>query len=144
MLINGVTLDFDFFDVDFFEKYQTSNERLVKDIEKIQTEMKSGKYKDYECLKKACNLVFDFFDEVFGEGTSNTLFGDRVNSNDCLNALLEVRIEVEKQKKVSAINNQEKNQLLNSLLNENEQIENNSKITNRVQNTNKKGKKYKK
>lgn len=43
-----------------------------------------------ELIKVQCRAVFEFFNNVFGEGTDKTVFGDSVNLTTCINAFEQV------------------------------------------------------
>ena len=83
--INGIDLEFDLFDADFAEKYQ-------KAMDKVQNKEKS--FKDTGNLAKTirfeCNLIFDFFNELFGEGTDKKIFGEKTNIRECQKAFKDV------------------------------------------------------
>lgn len=86
--INDVELEFDLMDADDAEKF----EKEIKDLQaKEDTEkVKAKNYTMAESIRKQCNLVFDFFDALFGEGTAKKLFGDKTNYRSCMEALAQV------------------------------------------------------
>ena len=67
-----------------------------------------------ELIRAQCTAVFNFFDEVFGDGTAKKVFGKSVNLTTCLNAYediikavnaLGVKLGSMYKGKVNAINN---------------------------------------
>lgn len=80
MLINNVEIeDLDLLDADVAERYQGALEKMEK-AEKIETSNLA------EIIRHECNKVFDFFNEVFGEGTDKKIFGNKTNYRECENA----------------------------------------------------------
>lgn len=81
MLINGVELDCDVLDVAILKKIKQESERVAnieKEIAPIQGEI--------EQIEAMCNIIFEFFNHIFGEGTSKKLFGDKVSLTLCMDA----------------------------------------------------------
>lgn len=64
----------DFEDVDFLEKYHSA---YIKFNNRIKSIKKDGDV--IEKLKKTCKYYRNFFDEIFGNGASNKIFGDKNN-----------------------------------------------------------------
>ena len=71
--INGVELDFNLYDADVVERYEEANDKV---IEMDTPESTKGKRMS-EIIKYRCMIVEEFFDHVFGEGTSEKLFGGK-------------------------------------------------------------------
>ena len=71
---NDVVLEIDMEDVDFQEKYESAFARMGETEKELQ---KIGKLSDI--TKAYCQMFFDLFDDIFGEGTSNRLFGSKRN-----------------------------------------------------------------
>lgn len=68
--INGVTLQADFMDADFMEKFEPAVNKMREEINagKAMQGMTAAKY-------KAMNQTIEtFFDTVFGEGTASSIF----------------------------------------------------------------------
>ena len=80
MILNNVELTFDIYDLEVAEKIEA---------------MQNGEYDVEipsdapltEIIKLRCNTVFDFFDDIFGEGTSNEIFGNKTNLRVCQEVL---------------------------------------------------------
>lgn len=82
MIVNGVNLpDPDVGDLEFLEKYESANYVIVKQSSEIDKFLRRS-----EAVRIQCNLVFDFFNTVFGEGTAKKIFGERVNLKTCIDA----------------------------------------------------------
>ncbi|NFO87912.1 AP endonuclease [Clostridium botulinum] len=82
MLINNVEIeDLDLLDADVAERYQSALIRMEK-AEKIF----GNKTNLAEIIRNECGKVFDFFNEVFGEGTDKKIFGNKTNYRECENA----------------------------------------------------------
>lgn len=96
MKINGVELkDLDILDLEIAEKF----EKINAELQDIQEKIKGVSL--VESIKIQCNFVFDCFNELFGEGTDKLVFGDRTNLEVCTKALMELFVELEKNKQKS-------------------------------------------
>lgn len=84
--INGIELELDIFDAETAEIYEDALDEV-----KNQATVKDGA-KMSDMIRTQCNAVFNFFDEVFGEGTSKEVFGEKTNLMECLRAF-EIVIE---------------------------------------------------
>lgn len=83
MNILGMELEFDFFDADQLEIYEKENMRVVERVkEPTQYEGKSTA----DSIRIQCTVINDFFDAVFGQGTSDKLFKGRNNLKDHMEA----------------------------------------------------------
>lgn len=94
MIINGVELeDIDIYDLEVAENYEKAlkivNESSIKDNSKSLS----------EGIRFQCNLIFDFFNTVFGEGSDKKIFGNRVNLMTCIKAFEEIVSKMNEQKK---------------------------------------------
>jgi len=79
MNINGVELELDIFDADVAEKYDKAIKKVMN-IEDTKS-MSIG-----EGIRTQCKAIFNVFDELFGQGTHERVFGDKVNLLECLKA----------------------------------------------------------
>jgi len=93
MEFRGLELDFDIYDADQAETYEAALERVIQSSRKKVTgeTMAAG-------IRRQCRTVFDFFDDLFGEGTHQEIFGDRTNLRICLDAFREFTNQVNSQK----------------------------------------------
>lgn len=93
MIINGVELaDLDVYDLEVAEKFDKGLKRVAeagKNLEGLSMP---------ETIKVQCNAIFKFFNEFFGEGTAEKIFGDKVNLVTCLKALDEFVSQVRRQR----------------------------------------------
>lgn len=76
IVVLGKELEYDFFDADLLEKYEKENLRVK---ERIQEPTQYDGKTTADSLRIQCGIVNDFFDEVFGNGTSEELFGGKNN-----------------------------------------------------------------
>lgn len=85
MIINGVELDdIDIFDAETAEKCEVAFEKVVEEAKKTEG------LKNSVAIRRQCMVVFNCFNEIFGEGTDKKLFGDKVNLLVCLKAFEEL------------------------------------------------------
>ena len=81
MVINGVELqDLDIFDADVAEKYEDAMEKVSNEMIIIND------LRGSEIIRHQCRVIYNCFDELFGEGTSSKVFGDKYNIVTCLEA----------------------------------------------------------
>lgn len=84
MKFKGLELDFDIYDADQAEAYEAALSRVVEEsAREVPGETLSGG------IRRQCGVVFDFFDELFGEGAHKELFGDKTNLTVCLDTFKE-------------------------------------------------------
>ena len=80
MVINNVELeDLDLLDADMAEKFEKAVNNLQEAESKFTVEGKSLP----QIIRSQCTLIFDFFNDVWGEGTDKKVFGDKVNYRVC-------------------------------------------------------------
>ena len=72
MEINGVTLEFDYYDADQLERVENGILAVQEGCGSLPEGLKLS-----ESIRRQCGLVFAFFDGVFGEGTAGRVFGRR-------------------------------------------------------------------
>lgn len=84
MTINGVELEIDFTDADVLERIDKECEIIDKKASELR--MKKEELSLAEGIRQECEIVKNFFDKVFGEGTSEKLFGKKDSLTECLNA----------------------------------------------------------
>lgn len=94
MIINGVELeDLDIYELEVAERYEKALAKVNEDSNKGNSKSLS------EGIKYQCNLIFDFFNTLFGEGTDKKIFGNKVNLMTCVKAFEEVVLRMNEQKK---------------------------------------------
>ena len=102
MQINGITLTLNVGDAEEMRRY----EQAVKEVYHTAKNMPSNlSYAD--SLQYQCQIIFQFFDHVFGEGSAIKVFGDHVDVLTCLKLYQEVFLQV----------NHEREKLKNSIQN---------------------------
>lgn len=89
----GMELDFDIFDADQAELYEDALRRVQEESAKsVPNEgLADG-------IRRQCGVVFDFFDDLFGEDFHRELFGGKTNLDTCLEAFKEFTSLVDGQK----------------------------------------------
>ena len=93
MLINNVEIeDIDLLDAEVAEKY----EKAI-DILKNKSGLTNEGLGLADTIRKECNLIFNFFNEIFGEGTDKKIFGNKTNYGVCTEALKEVIAQTNEQ-----------------------------------------------
>lgn len=93
MFINNVELpNIDVADALVMEHYEAALDKVAEKMNKLDTK---GKRKS-EVIRIQCKAVFEFLDEVFGEGTAKKVFGESVNLTKCLDTFDLVIAEVNK------------------------------------------------
>ena len=108
MVINNVTLqDIDVADALEMERYEKANDTVSAKMKQLDT---NGKRRS-ELIRIQCTAIFEFFDDVFGEGTAKKVFGESVNLTTCINAYEGVIVAVNKLDK--AVGEQYKSKLGN-------------------------------
>lgn len=91
MTFRGHELDFDLFDAETAEAYEEGVRRVQEaDMPKGETLAQT--------IRRQCSLVFDFFDDLFGDGFHKELFGERTNLTECIDAFAEFAAAVDAQK----------------------------------------------
>lgn len=87
IVILGKELEGDFFDADFMERYETA----TKDLHNKATDARDRKYeKVADAFREQCAVAREYFDRIFGEGTSKDLFGDKMNLRNHMEAIAEL------------------------------------------------------
>lgn len=93
--ICGQELELDLFDADVMDKFEKANNTVVKRAEECK---KNPNLSGAEGIRTMCGVVNDFFDEVFGEGTSDKLFRGKCNLMVSMDAFAAVANESSKMK----------------------------------------------
>lgn len=99
MIINGVEFEnVDFTNADLLEKIDTEAMEVNKKAEKLKNERENLSLA--EGIRQECKIVKEFFDNVFGEGTSKEVFKGNDSLTECLNAYEDVMNAYQEQYKV--------------------------------------------
>ena len=75
--INGLELELDLEDADVFEKTMKAFEQMDEDGRNID---KTGKMPEF--IKRYCEIYYNAFDRIFGEGTGE-IFSGKKNMRNC-------------------------------------------------------------
>ena len=75
VIINDVELHLDTMDADVFERYETR----VKELHHQISQKDYSRISTAEGMRFQCRVVEKFFDDVFGTGTANAVFGEGNN-----------------------------------------------------------------
>lgn len=94
LVIQDVELEFDTLDVNTIAAYEKALARFNQGLADIDND-------DHESLadtmRKQCRLVFQFFNDLFGEGTDKEIFGSKENLGLCIDAFEQVVLEMQRQ-----------------------------------------------
>ena len=85
-IVNGVAIEYDTFDLVNMELFGTEVERLKDFADSINGKQYNAFADSVSDLREMCDGIKDFFDCVVGEGTSEKVFGTRVNALDMTQA----------------------------------------------------------
>ena len=81
MIVNGVQLpDPDTGDVIFMEKFEKECDLISQKANDIQGMTRA------QAIRRQCEAIFTFFDNVFGKGAAKKIFGETVNLTVCVDA----------------------------------------------------------
>ena len=90
MTINGYEMNVDLTDADVIEKIEKGVQNLYEEAEKLKELSKDDKITTAEGIRQECKVLKDFFDYVFGEGTSEKIFKGKDSLSLCLKAYEDV------------------------------------------------------
>ena len=86
MKIRNIDVDFDFLDADDVERFENEAKRVIEECKlKDKEEMSYA-----EVIREECNIIDNFFNNVFGEGTSEKIFKGKKNLNDHIKAFQDI------------------------------------------------------
>ena len=102
---NDVELEIDMEDYDFLQKYEKAFDAMGIKEEKLQ---KIGSQS--EIVKEYCEMFYQLFDDIFGSGTGDKLFGGKKNVRICEECYKDFIFEC---KKVVQEANKRKNAMMN-------------------------------
>ena len=78
MKINGKEFEFDIADVESMEKY----EKALNSIQ-LKTKNEQKYTSSAQKMKAACEMVFEFFNDLLGPDASEIIFGGKMNARVC-------------------------------------------------------------
>lgn len=73
-VLNGKEIEFDVAELDNFERYEAGITKIGEELKQEHDGETSS-----EKLRRMCNAILDYFDDVIGEGTSESIFKGRIN-----------------------------------------------------------------
>lgn len=88
-------VEFEFSDVENYKRYEKA---LEKYMEKVQ-ETKQLEGKEGDGREKLCKIIYDFFDELLGQGSAIQILGEKPNFKTSLEAMYGVLKEKQKSDK---------------------------------------------
>lgn len=88
MTINGVEFEIDFTDADVIQKIDEGNEKVQKKIEELEKNIEE--ISPAEGIRQECTILKEFLDYVFGDGTSEKIFGVKNSLRECLKAFEDI------------------------------------------------------
>jgi len=97
MNLNGVELDVDFTDADLIEKIEEGRLKVESEIKELQKN--KNDLSPAEGIRQECKIVKDFIDYVFGDGTSEKIFGNKSSLKMCIEIFEDIFNERDKQLK---------------------------------------------
>lgn len=86
MKILNKEIEFDFSDVESYKRYENS---LEKYMERVQ-ETKELKGKEGVGRGSFCKIIYDFFDDLLGQGSAFQILGEKLNFKRSLKAMDEI------------------------------------------------------
>lgn len=87
LIINGIKLEGDLMDADFMEKFESS---MIKMHDSAQAKKRENFPTAAANYRAQCEVVNTCFDEIFGAGTAQKLFGGKMNVMEHLKAIEKV------------------------------------------------------
>lgn len=87
LIINGIKLEGDLMDADFMEKFESS---IIKMRDSAQAKKRENFPTAAANYRAQCEVVNTCFDEIFGDGTAQQLFGGKMNVMEHLKAIEKV------------------------------------------------------
>lgn len=85
-ILNVELEDLDLMDADIASKYEIA-------IDALQSKQKNKQLENLsisEVIRMECGFIFDFFNQIWGEGADKKVFGEKTNFRECEKALKEV------------------------------------------------------
>lgn len=86
MKIRDVEVNFDFLDADDVERF----EREAQKVKEESNEKEKIEISYAEAIRQECNIIENFFDNVFGKGISDKMFKGKKNLNEHIKAFEDI------------------------------------------------------
>lgn len=114
MVLNGIELEFDFYDADQMEIFEEALDRAGENIQEALG--KQGKQS--QMIRGICQATINMLDDIFGEGTAKDVFKGETNFKKCLDVFTtlvrertkqedEISQEIEEIKSLTERNNEQ-------------------------------------
>jgi len=84
--IRNVEIEFDLLDANDMEKFETECQKVLEESNKKNTQELSMS----ETIRRECEIVETFFDNVFGSGISKKIFKGKMNLNEHIKAFSDI------------------------------------------------------
>ena len=97
MLINGYEIEFDNTDVEQNERFENAILNMQEKDKNIQEKIKQldgDIHSRSKSLRMQCEIVFEFFDEIFGEGSHKNIIKNKVSLKLCVDTVEEFIAEI--------------------------------------------------
>lgn len=89
MKIRNIEVKFDFLDADDMERFENEAKKVQEECNKKEKiEMSAS-----QSIREECKVINNFFDNVFGEGTSQKIFEGKNNIKDHIKAFEDIMNE---------------------------------------------------
>lgn len=75
MKIRNIEVDFNFLNADDIERFEKEADKIRKECQTIKKQNLSYS----QAIREECRIINNFFDNVFGEGVSEKIFGNKDN-----------------------------------------------------------------
>lgn len=79
-------IEIDFLDFEAMEKIEMGYDKVLKDIQGVNQKFNSNS-RQSEVIRWGCDIVYKFFDDSIGEGTSEKIFHGKYNFGDAMHAM---------------------------------------------------------
>lgn len=100
--INGVKLDFDLMNAEIAEAAEKALDNFTEKHKNLEKVRGLG-----AAIREECDLVYDFFNEAFGEGAAEEIFQGEKHYLKCCDAFKKVVDEIKKFNEILSERNQE-------------------------------------
>lgn len=93
MKIINAEFDINFLEAETAERYDTA----LKNYNKAHAEFSKQQHGYAETIKSACYIVFDFLNDLLGEGAADEIFGDSCDLRAAMRAMQAIHDEFKRQ-----------------------------------------------
>ena len=86
MNIRGIEVEFDFLDADDVERF----EKEASEVKRLCQERGQVEMSGFQMIREECQIINNFFDNVFGEGVSEKMFKGKNNLGEHIKAFEDI------------------------------------------------------